>query len=66
MQKENEKRKQRVKNVQMGLWVILILLQMAVVNCLELRAETSESAVPGDRDEFTVRRVQKDVIYEQV
>lgn len=66
MQKENEKRKQRVKNVQMGLWVILILLQMAVVNCLELRAETSESAAPGGRDAFTVRHVKKDVVYEQV
>ena len=66
MQKENENRKQWVKNVQMGLWVILILLQMAVVNCLELRAETSESAAPGGRDAFTVRHVKKDVVYEQV
>lgn len=65
-QKENEKRKQRVKNVQMGLWVILILLQMAVVNCLEVRAEPSVNAAPKSRDEFTVRHVQKDVVYEHV
>ncbi len=77
MDKNEEKRNQRVKNVQMGLWVILILLQMAVVNCLEVRAESAASerefpesagnAAPAMNHEKTmIRQVQKDVIYEKV
>lgn len=40
MENNEEKWNRRVKHVQMGLWVFLILLQMAAVNCLEVRAET--------------------------
>lgn len=63
MEEKEEKREKLVRTVQTGLWVALILVQMAVVNCLSVRAETGQSgAVEGAGP----RRVSKDVVFEAV
>ena len=61
--KKGKKRKQMVRTAQTGLWVTLILVQMAVVNCLTVKAE---AAGGGDHEGDTVRQIQKDVVYERV
>lgn len=46
MKKRDEKQNQWVKNVQMGLWVALILVQMVVVSSLTVRAEVAAATEP--------------------
>lgn len=73
-----EKLRRRVRNAQIGLWAALILVQMAVVNCLTVRAESGEIWRADDTDTGTqqqiqleaqrqqTRQIQQDVVYEAV
>ncbi len=66
MRREDERKRGLTQSVQMALWVVLILVQMAVVCCLEAWADVRTDFTEDEMYQVEMKEVVRDVIYRQV
>lgn len=66
MRREDERKRGLTQSAQTALWVVLILVQMAVVCCLEAWADVRTDFTQDEMYQVEMKEVVRDVIYRQV